>query len=235
MSDTLVIASRFCGPPGSGNGGYVSGLLAGFFSEAHGPVEVTLQRPPPLERPLCVERATGEDSLRLLDADAVVAEARPRALAIEPPPAPSFAAACEYAKRYAGFVSHTFPGCFTCGPARAEGDGLRIFPGRSPDGSLVAAPFSPSASHGDAEGVLQTAIAWAALDCSGYFACVHPEPALLGRMCAEVRQPLSASARYVVVGWSLGRDGRKAHAATALYDEAGHAVGRAKQTWITVR
>ncbi|MGH8875140.1 MAG: hypothetical protein ACRDVM_07805, partial [Acidimicrobiia bacterium] len=51
MVDTqhLVVDDRYGGPPGTGNGGYVSGLLAGAYE---GPVEVTLRLPPPLGRPL---------------------------------------------------------------------------------------------------------------------------------------------------------------------------------------
>jgi len=50
----LTIPSRFCGPPGSGNGGYVCGRIAGYL---HGPVTVTLRQPPPLATPMAVERA----------------------------------------------------------------------------------------------------------------------------------------------------------------------------------
>ena len=45
MTGSLTVARRFCGPPGSGNGGYVCGLIAGFLD---GPAEVTLRLPPPL-------------------------------------------------------------------------------------------------------------------------------------------------------------------------------------------
>ena len=38
MTDPLVIPPRFCGPPGSGNGGYVCGRIAAY---ADGPVTVT--------------------------------------------------------------------------------------------------------------------------------------------------------------------------------------------------
>ena len=31
MTDSLVISSRFCGPPGSGNGGYVCGRVAAYL------------------------------------------------------------------------------------------------------------------------------------------------------------------------------------------------------------
>jgi hypothetical protein len=52
-TDYLVIPSRFCGPPGSGNGGYVCGRIAAYLD---GPVTVTLRRPPPLATPMTVER-----------------------------------------------------------------------------------------------------------------------------------------------------------------------------------
>ena len=49
----LVIDPRFNGPVGSANGGYTCGLVADFLD---GTAEVTLRRPPPLGRPLGVER-----------------------------------------------------------------------------------------------------------------------------------------------------------------------------------
>jgi len=42
MTETLTVARRFCGPPTSGNGGYVSGLVAGLIG---GPATVTLKAP----------------------------------------------------------------------------------------------------------------------------------------------------------------------------------------------
>ena len=45
MTDSIVIDPRFCGPPGIGNGGYVSAQVAAW---ADGPVMVTLRRPAPL-------------------------------------------------------------------------------------------------------------------------------------------------------------------------------------------
>ena len=67
----LRIASRFCGPPESGNGGYSSGLLAGLLGSS---VEVTLRKPPPLERTLLAE-LTGEHAVLSVEGD-LVAEAR---------------------------------------------------------------------------------------------------------------------------------------------------------------
>jgi hypothetical protein len=45
MTGSLSVARRFCGPPDTGNGGYVCGLIAGFVE---GPAEVTLRLPPPV-------------------------------------------------------------------------------------------------------------------------------------------------------------------------------------------
>jgi hypothetical protein len=38
----------------------------------------------------------------------------------------------------------------------------------------------------------------------------------------------------VVLGWSLGRQGRKIFAGTALFGQDGRLVARARQTWIQV-
>ena len=56
MGETLTVGHRFCGPPIWGNGGWVSGSLAGFVD---GPAEITLRRPPPLGSPL--EVVHGDD------------------------------------------------------------------------------------------------------------------------------------------------------------------------------
>jgi hypothetical protein len=224
----ITVDARFRGPPTSGNGGYTCGLLAGRLGQ---PVEVMLRSPPPLDRPLRFEAGT---PARLLDGDTVVAQASMAELALDVPSPPSREDAETWAHAYPGFASHPFPECFTCGPARAVGDGLRIFPGRSPDGSMVAAPWFAHPSLADPDGKIPIAVAWAALDCAGYFAGAHPGTALLGKMCADVPAPLAAGERYVVIGWSLGREGRKIHAGTAVFDAHGVQRGRARQTWIAV-
>ena len=67
----LTIPSRFCGPPGSGNGGYVCGRIAAYLD---GQVTVTLRRPPPLATPMAVER-DGESSIRIHHGRTLIAEA----------------------------------------------------------------------------------------------------------------------------------------------------------------
>jgi hypothetical protein len=60
-------AARFCGPPGSGNGGYTAGRLAAMIGN---PAETTLRRPPPLETGMRVERA-GSRLLLMHDDDLI--------------------------------------------------------------------------------------------------------------------------------------------------------------------
>ncbi|HXK16573.1 MAG TPA: hypothetical protein VNG33_02120 [Polyangiaceae bacterium] len=225
----MLIAQRFCGPPDSANGGYTAGLLA---KNLQGAVEVTLRRPPPLERELSL--LVAEERARLCDGDLLIAEARRAAVELEPPPAPSFERAQALSKNYIGHTRHHFPSCFVCGPARAPGDGLRIFPGAERAGDPVAAPWLPDSSVADADGAVRQELLWAALDCIGYFAIATPDYpiALLGRMTGEIFGRVNAGARCVVVGFPLAREGRKLHAGTAIYDDDGKPLGVARQTWI---
>src|SRR3954453_22761950 len=79
-----VIAARFNGPPGSGNGGYACGILGSLIG---GTAEVTLRKPPALDKPMIVRE--GARGLSLFDGDTVVANGRPATLEMQIPPAPS--------------------------------------------------------------------------------------------------------------------------------------------------
>jgi len=228
---TVVIAPRFCGPPTSGNGGYSAGLLG---RELGGAVEVTLRKPPPLERELEL-RAPGEKG-ELWDGEELVAEARPTSVELDVPSPPAFERAFELSERYVGFQRHPFPTCFVCGPKRTPGDGLRIFPGGARDGEPVSAPWVPDADLADTNGVVRPEILWASLDCPGYFGGAGPEypRALLGRISAHLRGSVRVGERCVVMGWSLGKEGRKLHAGTALFGEGGDLRALARQVWLVV-
>lgn len=227
----VVIARRFCGPPDTGNGGYSAGLLAQSLS---GAVEVTLRKPPPLARELTL-RHNGDRAELLADAE-LVAEARQSSLELVVPSAPTFEQAVELSQRYVGFQKHHFPTCFVCGPARAVDDGLRIFPAAAAPGEPCAAPWLPPSDLTDDSGRVRGEVMWAALDCVGYFGVAAPDYpiALLGRITAEVISEARAGERCVVLGWSLGREGRKLHAGTALFGADGELKARARQTWITL-
>ena len=232
MSESFTIARRFRGPDTSGNGGYTCGLVAGFVG---GDTEVTLRLPPPLDRPLEVTR----DGKRVLvhDGPALVAEGVPACLDLEVPAPPTPEEAAEAARGYAGFERHFFPYCFVCGPGRAAGDGLRLFPGWLPDRELVAAPVQADASLPAADGCLALEIAWSLLDCPGAWAMerhMEEEPVVLGRMAARVLQPIPMGTFGVAVGWPLGREGRKLYSGTAFFGPGGVLHGYARQTWIVM-
>ena len=211
MSMSLTIPRRFRGPHNSGNGGYSCGLLAAFVP---GPTEVTLRQPPPLDRALRVEVGP---PVAAYDGELRILEARPGTVEVDLPTPPSFAEATARSRHYTGLVQHALPECFTCGPDRAEGDGMRIFAGRSAEGQAVAAPWVPHPSLTDGRQAVGAPVLWAALDCPGYFAVAAPgELALLGRMTARIAGSVDVGERCVVMGWSLGREGRKLKAATAL-------------------
>ncbi len=69
MHKEIVIDEKFCGPTESGQGGYVSGLLGGLID---GVAEVTLKKPPPLEKALIIDMIDN-NCLKLLDGEVVVA------------------------------------------------------------------------------------------------------------------------------------------------------------------
>ena len=232
----VSIQPRFCGPSTSGNGGYTSGLLAGFLS---GSAEVTLRAPPPVNVPLQVERAEDERIL-LMDGATVVAEARAVELApMELPEAVSWEGAQAASRVYPGFHHHQYPSCFVCGPARPFEDGLALFPGAVADRKVVAAPWQPATDLGDAEGRVLPVFMWAALDCPswfGYAAFNEPlPPILLGRLSAQIAaRPLTGD-RCVVMGWSLGREGRKIRCASAVFSEDGKALAWAQAIWVALK
>jgi len=230
VSRSVTIARRFRGPENSGNGGYTCGLVAGFVD---GDAEVTLRRPPPLERPLAVTREG--DRVLIRDGPGLVAEAVPAIVELEVPPPPGLAEAEEAARSYAGLERHFFPECFVCGPERAAGDGLRLFPGRLPGRGLVAAAVHLDRSLPAAGGCLSPEIAWSLLDCPGAWAMereMEESGVVLGRMAARLLEPIPAGTSGVAVGWPLGREGRKLYSGTAFFAADGSLHGSARQTWI---
>jgi len=232
---TLTIAPRFCGPPGSANGGYFAGMVAGL---ATGPVKVRLRRPPPLAAAMPAERLPDGRVVVRHDGE-TVAEAIPTTLELEAPPPVSRLEAVEASRRFRGWQHHVFPRCFVCGPQRRRGDGLRIFAGevtghRAP--ALVAAPWIPDASLALGDGRIAPEFMWAALDCPGYFAtATDGRVMLLAEMTARVERRLRADEPAIVVGWHLAGEGRVHEAGTALFGEDGEQCALARALWIEPR
>jgi hypothetical protein len=218
---TVVLERRYRGPAESANGGITCGVMAAFVKA---PVaEVTLRRPPPLDRPLRMEQR-GEGAV-LLDGEELVAEAVPGKVELEPPRVVTVEEAREAERGYVGADEHPFPGCFVCGPV---GDGLRLRPARVGDEQVVAATWTPAE--------VSPEIVWGALDCPGAFAIElgRRGTRVLGRLAVRIDTLPTVGREYVVVGWPLGSEGRKHGAGTALLDADGRVLARGRATWIDV-
>lgn len=244
--DLLTVPARFMGPPGSANGGYLSGLLAsraGLDGDARA-VEVTLRRPPPLDTPLRVARDALVPGVRLLHDDVLVAEARPATLELDVVDPVPFEVAKDAETRYAGAVGHPFPTCFVCGTARSVPDGLGLRPGPVGEpGGLTACTWVPDATLAadgldvltEAPAEIPAELVWAALDCPGGWTLdIVGRPAVLGRITAQVDALPRVGEPCVVMGRLLRRSGRKGISATTAYDSDGRVLGRAESVWIEI-
>jgi hypothetical protein len=219
----ITFAHHFRGPLTSANGGYACGRLAAFVDADE--VEVTLRLPPPLDRPLSV--VPDGDGARLLDGDALVAEARPAAVELAAPGAVSLEVAEASRDRHDRGWSPEFNECFVCG-VREDGLELRVGPvtGREP---LHASPISLPEALPE--------IVWAVIDCPGAYTvgAQGRGDIVLGRMTARVNRVPAADELCVVTSWPVGEDGRKLFAGTALFAESGELLALARQTWIVPR
>lgn len=227
---SIVIARRFNGPPGSGNGGYVCGLMA---REIDGPAEVTLRAPPPLETPLALVR--DRDRLRLLHEETLIAEARPAALDLAPPAAPNLTAAEAARARYRGLLHHRYPTCFVCGVGREAHDGLELFTGAVDGANMVACPWKPGADLAGLAGRVAPEFVHAALDCPTYWSLPRAGDmaALLARLTASIDDELPRIGETcIVAAWRVASEGRKHRAASALYSLSGRVIARAEALWI---
>lgn len=232
----LTISRRFNGPPQSGNGGYVSGMLAKLLLEEVGDtpgakVGVMLLKPPPLEKPLTTRQPAESEILRLLDGSTMIAEAELVEAAGELVEPVSYDEAVDAVKGYAGLGGHPFPTCFVCGPDHPTG--LHLFPGPVPGRKgVVAAPWTP------AEDAVGPEFVWAALDCPGGWSAgdLAGRPIVLGSMSVEMldETPIAAGERYVVLGRHVRTEGRKTFTVSALYGPSGEPVASAEAVWIAV-
>jgi hypothetical protein len=226
---SLIVPHRFCGPPGSGNGGYTCGLLA---QELGGIVECTLRMPVPMDVPLEFERRA--DGGTLSREGKIVVEAKAAAIGVTPPAPISVQAATEAMTNSPALdPRHPFGTCFVCGPKRAVGDGLRIFPAPVQDG-VFASAWLPNAEFGDG-GFLRPEFLWAAMDCPTGFAAGFPTTGKLvtGRLAVEQLKPIRTRTGCVLMSWALGIEGRKHFSAACLY-QGSELCAVANATWIRI-
>lgn len=240
VTETVTIEPRFNGPPDSGNGGYASGRLARYVDAPA--VEVTLRLPPPIGRPLQVERGN-DGAARLLDGDALIAEARPVGLRDDAPPAVelSEAALAVHDSPFLDEAAHPFPTCFVCGPKRSAGDGLRIFAGPVAQRDVFAAPWTPDQSLAGDHNALAPELVWAALDCPTSVPVANDpddpdfRPIVLARLAARILAPVRAGQPHTIVSWPIEIDGRKRHAGAALHSAEGELLAVSRALWIELK
>ncbi len=234
MAEQVLIPKRFNGPPSTGHGGYSCAMAAQFLE---GPAEATLRAPPPLDTPLAVER-DGEE-VRLLEGPTMVAGARsaPSGLGLDgavPEPV-SLEAARVATARSPLLDHHPFDTCFVCGTGRAEGDGMRLFPGPVEGREVFAAPWRPHGSLAGEDGRVRFEFVWSALDCPGGNAAWMVGDvgiAVLARMGASMLAPVDAGDDHVAIGWVVGRDGRKLTVGSAIHTADGRLCALSRALWI---
>ncbi|WP_354699349.1 hypothetical protein DSM112329_05063 [Paraconexibacter sp. AEG42_29] len=237
---TLRIPARFNGPPTTANGGYAAGRLAAHLpaAAAAAGVSVRLRRPPALDRDLTVAVDGGTAELR--DGEDLVATATAMPLDLAVPDLPSLEearAAASAADRTR--PGHPFPSCFGCGPDRDRDEAvaalLAAVPGRQ-DGLWACTWTPPDGLPHHADGTLEDAIVWVALDCPSAQP-VAPDggaPHVLGTLTARLDHPVRVGVEHLLLAWPLGRDGRKAHSAAAVVAPDGTICARSRALWIAL-
>jgi len=233
VSPALSISSRFNGPLDSGNGGYCSGVVASFVD---GPAEVSLRSPVPLDRPLEVLAGEG-GSMRVLEGETLVAEARPTEAVDLDVPAPVDPHTARVSMReYRGLPDGPFCRCFVCG--RARDDSLGVFAGKVEERDLVASTWTPPEWATDEQGEVRPEIVWGVLDCPTYFAA-HLEEELslsfLARFAARLDAPVLAGREHVVTAWPVESEGRKRRAGSAILTPEGRTLAVADALLVEAR
>ncbi|MFI4972953.1 MAG: hypothetical protein ACHP84_00270 [Caulobacterales bacterium] len=230
----IIVARQFRGPPHSGNGGYVCGLMGRLID---GPSTAILRAPIPLDTPHTVER--DGQAVRLLSAAGeLLGEARPAGDdALPTPPAPpNLERAIAAGRGFPGLERPFHPICFTCGDQLVEGEGLRVFTGQVPGGrqGFVAGPWTPHIAFADERGLIRPEVVWAALDCPGSVAWVVMQGGggMLGTMTCEVVRPPAAGETCIVTAWPIEQSGRKKLSGTALFSADGELLARSHHVWI---
>lgn len=233
-AETTTVAPLHVGPPGTGNGGWVCGLLTERLDDlvpAEGDLTaatVRLSAPTPLGRPLRweVDGTVADGSglaVHLLDGETLLGTVRRTTAPDLTVPAP---VGLEEARAAAaGFdpSGHPYPGCYVCGP-EADG-GLRVFVGPvAGRDDVLASPVTLTE-----EGLPPVL---AALDCPGAFTVGFGEEALLlGTLTSTVHAEAPLGRELVVIAWAIGREDRKRHSGTALLDGE-RVLATAAATWI---
>ena len=235
LLDEVIVGPQFRGPPNSGNGGYVCGLLASRLLNPT--VTAVLRAPIAIDTPLRIRIEQGVAKLTSPTGD-LIAEARATYgadLPIPPTP-PTLAAAALAGQHFVGLTRTFHPVCFTCATDLEDGHGLRVFVGQlvgEADG-VVAGTWTPHVNFANPDGLASHEAVWGALDCPGSVAWVTQGggAGLLGTMTCEILRRPMAGEPCIVMAWPLEQSGRKSVAGTALFSAGGELMARSRQVWI---
>jgi len=225
----FAIDGRFNGPPGSANGGYACGLIAG---RAPGRHAVTLHAPVPLDTGLELRQSGKRHHVWHDDVLIATAVETAEPVDVVPPVSPDVAEAG--APDYAGRHGHPFPTCFACGLERSDGLSLTPAPvaGRP---ETVACTWRPTDALAGPDGLIPAEIVWSALDCpGGWTTDPREDPRLLGRMTATIERLPKPGRSYVVVARQDNRTGRTVHNTSTIYDPGGTAIASASAIWVAL-
>lgn len=236
----MTIPRRFCGPPNSGNGGYIAGLLARHIP---GAAAIMMRAPTPLETELAVVEAE-PGTWELRNGDKTVLVGRSAMLELSRRERATFEEASEAERNpVVKAHDHLLPTCFVCGPARKRGDGLRIEVGPVPGRPTVfAATWLPDPTLSAGDGRIAEEFVWSALDCPTGYAISYDKatggfdrsPILTGTMTARVHARPRPGERCVITAWEAGREDRKRTGEATLWSEDGTLLGETRTIWIVV-
>jgi len=250
FAEHLSIDEQFRGPPHSGNGGYVAGVFAAALTGGNHclpnqrAVEVTLRAPTPLNQPLNA-RCGDNESLAIFHGSTLIAEIVAKELIIDvPTPATwdealaarehSYSLPMGFRPLFNAVRRGAHPICFCCGAELSETEGLHVYSAPVKANRQVAAAWMPHKVFADQDGSIPPEIVWTALDCPGQMAwlAAGTQTGMLGRLTARIERTVRAGERCVVSAWTMGNEGRKFFAGTALFNEANQLCAYAKAVWI---
>jgi len=246
---SVSIDSVYNGPVNCGNGGYISGLLAGFIA---GDAEIRINAAFPVESPLQVKN-TDKGIGAFLD-DKLLGSARSIQLELTIPTPPNLASAAAASQRFDFMHASDPKGCYVCSPLRTEENGLRVFCGAlnevvEPDSSIdwrtqiekniVAAVWQPADNLCNDEGCIDNIYVWSALDCPGAYAIKAAEAdaglQLLGTCSGSIKTSLKPNKDYIISSWKISpNSGRKRFMGVAIHNTAGKLMACAEQIWFDV-
>ena len=228
----MIVSEQFRGPPYSGNGGYVGGLLS---AGINGAATVVLRSVIPLNTELTLQEDKGVFTLVSPDGT-LVGEATSGETPQAPPKPPSYAKAARAGATFPGLTRIFHPICFCCAPQLEEGYGLRVAVGQTegePEGH-VSGVWTAHSSFADAEDLVTPEVIWAALDCPGSVAWLvkQGDAGLLGTMTCEILRRPTVSEPCIITAWPIEQSGRKRVSGTALFSATGKLLAQSHQIWI---